>query len=355
MAAAVAVQAYQPGMEVEVKHGKLWLPAQVLQSTPTADGDELDAWVEVHFEGWDSKQDRFERASAGRLRLKGGDQQWSMLSAPPPRQAAAAGVPTTPEKQTEWQRQRRSSAAAPLVSPEPEPEPEQRPGVSSPAAKGLPRTSAASGGLLVEQRAELLKRGRGLARLERMPAAVLAGGLAPPMSGAWHRRTVSKAASRYNDLDRQPLFVSPTKSPPGSSSRPNSRSMAARPRTAEGGSPTGNYTSSLRLLVIPRPFLTDCLCLQARVCGRCVRSIQWKNLSSSRQRMRAKHAERSRNQQRQHHPAAQPQPQPQEERPTAQAARRQREHPLAGLIRPAPMERPVLMILREGRTMFRYL
>lgn len=240
---AAAVEMYQPGVEVEVKHGKHWLPAQVLQSTPTADGDELDAWVEVHFQGWEHDTDRFERVAEGRLRLKGGGQQWSMASSPaqqPRRAAAGAGAPTTPENQTQWQR-RRSSAAAPRVSPQPEQE--QRADFS-PEPNFSP-----------EQRAELLKRGRGLAKLQRMPAAVLAGGLAPPTSGAWRRRTVSKEASRYSDLDRPPLFVSPTKITAavrlthGSRSRPNSRSMMlGRPRTSEGGGSGGKGSRSLRKL-----------------------------------------------------------------------------------------------------------
>jgi hypothetical protein len=197
---------FEPGAEVECLHGKQWYPALVLGTSPSAE-DPSDLWVSVHFIGWQEGTDRFELASAGRLRPRGGHFGWHFVGSP------TAGT----RKAERRSRQRRRSA-------------------------GTPAPAVVVDG---EQRAELLKRGKGLAKLERLPAAVLAGGLAPPTSGAWCRRRMSKAAKEYENDIRQPLYSTPTAKPkpahphgrsrPASQGRPRSRLDSSRPKTAEGG------------------------------------------------------------------------------------------------------------------------
>eukprot|EP01043_Picozoa_sp_COSAG02_P087525 COSAG02_NODE_24789_length_677_cov_1.520761_1_plen_156_part_10 len=152
----------EPGEEIECKHGKKWYAARVLRTVPSLE-DPDDVWVEVHFEGWDASTDRFELLSAGRLRATGGG-GWTLAKA-----AARGEQSSSKEERRSRRRSRRRSvgdAAQTVVVDD-------------------------------EQRRELLKRGKGLAKLERLPAAVLSGGLAPPTSGAWYRRTVSSEAKSY--------------------------------------------------------------------------------------------------------------------------------------------------------------
>lgn len=194
---------FEPGEEVECQHGARWYPATVLRTMPSAQ-DPSDMWVEIHFDGWDTCTDRFELRSAGRLRPKGG-RGWTLADPP------ARGEQSFSKEARRHQRRCSVGDAAPALI---------------------------VGG---EQRQELLERGKGLAKLQRLPAAVLSGGLAPPTSGAWRRRGVSKEAKLYESSVRRPLYVSPvaTKSMPaheaarqhGSHNRQNSR----RPRTVEGG------------------------------------------------------------------------------------------------------------------------
>ena len=215
MAGSVGRMQLEPGEEIECKHGKKWHAARVLRTMPSAE-DPDDMWVEVHFEGWDAGTDRFELLSAGRLRPTGGDGRWTLAEAP----ARGEQSSSKAERRSRRQSRRRSvgDAAQVMVVDD-------------------------------EQRRELLERGKGLAKLKQLPAAVLSGGLAPPTSGAWYRRTMSSEAKSYENSVRRPLYIPPaaTRSrTPHEEARVPSRGRhnSRRPRTVEGG----KGTRSLRLL-----------------------------------------------------------------------------------------------------------